>query len=90
MSGKALYGGCGAVVAIAACLFMLVLAPSLMGQTAGTGALTGTVTDPSGAVVPNATVTATNVATGQVRTAAITDAGGTLQHLCAAPRRLIR
>lgn len=32
-------------------------------QTAGEGALQGTVADPSGAVVPNATVTATNVAT---------------------------
>ncbi len=30
---------------------------SLGAQTAGTGALTGTVKDPSGAVVPNATVT---------------------------------
>ena len=32
-------------------------------QTAGEGAIQGTVTDPTGAVVPNATVTATNVAT---------------------------
>jgi hypothetical protein len=38
------------------------------GQTAGTGALTGTVTDPTGAVVPGATVIATNVDTGQERT----------------------
>src|SRR5438309_7351328 len=43
--------------------------PSLMAQTAGTGALTGTVTDSSGAVIPNATVTATSVDTGQARTA---------------------
>src|SRR5438445_7714258 len=41
---------------------------SLMAQTAGTGALTGTVKDPSGAVIPNATVTATSVDTGQART----------------------
>jgi hypothetical protein len=46
----------------------LLWVPSLMSQTAGTGALTGTVTDPSGAVVPNATVTATSIATGQART----------------------
>jgi len=38
-------------------------------QTAGTGALTGTVTDPSGAVVPSVTVTATNTGNGQARTA---------------------
>ena len=41
---------------------------SLMAQTAGTGALTGTVKDPSGAVIPNATVTLTSVDTGQART----------------------
>src|SRR5579859_692681 len=41
---------------------------SLMAQTSGTGALTGTVKDPSGAVIPNATVTLTSVDTGQART----------------------
>ena len=41
---------------------------SLMAQTPGTGALTGTVKDPSGAVIPNATVTLTSVDTGQART----------------------
>jgi WD40 repeat protein len=43
---------------LCACL----LALSLPGQTI-TGAITGTVTDPSGAVVPNAKITATNQAT---------------------------
>jgi len=33
-------------------------------QVGGEGAIEGTVTDPTGAVVPNATVTAINVATG--------------------------
>ncbi|HTW24275.1 MAG TPA: carboxypeptidase regulatory-like domain-containing protein [Candidatus Baltobacteraceae bacterium] len=37
----------------------------LYAQSAGTGSLTGTVTDPSGAIVPNVTVTAKNAATGQ-------------------------
>jgi hypothetical protein len=41
----------------------------LYGQTAGTGALTGTVSDPTGSVVPNVTVTVTNTGSGQARTA---------------------
>jgi len=40
----------------------------LIGQTSGTGALTGTVTDPSNAVIANATVTVTSNATNHSRT----------------------
>ncbi|MGZ7100085.1 MAG: carboxypeptidase-like regulatory domain-containing protein, partial [Candidatus Angelobacter sp.] len=43
--------------------------PSLLAQSAGTGALTGTVTDPSGAVIPGVAVTATNTDTNQTRAA---------------------
>lgn len=50
------------------CLLVVVI-PTLMAQTASTGAIRGTVTDSSGAVVPNVTVTATNAGTGQSRTA---------------------
>ena len=41
----------------------------------GVGELTGLVSDPSGAVVSNATVTLTNTATGDKRTAVTTPAG---------------
>jgi hypothetical protein len=54
-------------LSLAAWLLLLGVTP-LSAQSAGTGALTGTLTDPSGAVVPNVTVTLTNNATGQVRT----------------------
>src|ERR1700728_561061 len=45
------------------------LAPAALAQTNSTGALTGTVTDASGGVVVGATVTITNLGTGQERTA---------------------
>jgi Carboxypeptidase regulatory-like domain/TonB-dependent Receptor Plug Domain len=61
------------LLAVAA-LFALTAAP-LMAQSSTTGGLTGTVTDPSGAVISGATVTATNIGTGQARTVT-TDANG--------------
>jgi hypothetical protein len=58
-------------------VFLIVASfPSLMAQTAGTGALTGRVTDASGGAVSNVTVTTTSVDTGQVRNA-ITGTDGT-------------
>ncbi|MGH9563179.1 MAG: carboxypeptidase-like regulatory domain-containing protein, partial [Terracidiphilus sp.] len=62
------------VMLLAAALFAIG-APKMMAQSSSTGALTGTVTDPSGGVITGATVTATNLATGQARTAT-TDANG--------------
>ena len=47
---------------------LVTLAPFLMGQTVGSGTLTGKVTNASGDAVANITVTATNVDTGQART----------------------
>jgi len=41
----------------------------------GNGSITGTITDPGGAVIPAATVEARNTETGVVRTAASTSAG---------------
>src|SRR4051812_23865811 len=44
-------------------------------QLAGTGAIAGSIQDPSGAVVPGATVTAVNVATNVRTTRATTSTG---------------
>ncbi|MGH9740139.1 MAG: carboxypeptidase regulatory-like domain-containing protein [Candidatus Acidiferrales bacterium] len=52
------------------CLAAILLCVSLAhAQSAGTGAIAGTVTDPSGAAVVNSKVTLTSLATGQARTA---------------------
>jgi Carboxypeptidase regulatory-like domain len=48
---------------------LMATTPSLLGQSAGTGALAGTITDPSGAAIPDVAVTLTNADTGQTRTA---------------------
>ena len=47
----------------------LALQAALLGQSAGTGALTGTVTDMTGGIVPAATVVLTSTDTNQTRTA---------------------
>ena len=60
-------GGVRSLVVV--CLFVI-LAPSLMAQTDGTGALKGTLTNPFGAPVAFAMVTATSLDSGQVRPAA--------------------
>ncbi|MDE3104488.1 MAG: TonB-dependent receptor [Acidobacteriota bacterium] len=50
-------------------------APAAYAQVAGTASIQGTVTDPSGAAIPNATVTLTNTDTHASRTA-VTDGAG--------------
>jgi hypothetical protein len=60
---------------LAAAGVVTVAAPAALGQTAVTGALSGTVTDASGAVVPNATVTISNAGNGSTQTV-VTDAQG--------------
>src|SRR5579872_5888016 len=58
------------VLALTACLFV---APNVAAQS--TASITGTVTDATGAVVPNATVTVRNEATGEERTTQTDSAG---------------
>lgn len=58
------------ITAVLALTVLLALwVPAAMAQSSGTSGLTGTVTDPSGAAIPNVTVTLTSNSTGQVRTA---------------------
>ncbi len=59
-------------IALALCLGLWI-APPLPGQTLSS--ITGTITDTSGAVTPNAKVTITNVATGVAKKATVSSAG---------------
>ncbi len=56
------------------CMLLLATTSSLFGQ-AGRGAISGLITDSSGAIIPGATVTATVTATGTKLTATSTAAG---------------
>ncbi len=75
---------CVCAIAYLTLAFLLISSPSAVGQTAATGALTGTVKDSSGAVVPNATVTLTDTGTGQNRTDS-TGADGTFKFTLLSP-----
>jgi len=72
MKGKGLF----TLSAVAFFAYLLAFdVPKVYGQAASAGALFGTVSDPSGAVVPNAQVTLTNTATQQTRTVTTNAAG---------------
>jgi hypothetical protein len=60
---------------VALCLALLFSACMVFAQTGGTGSIQGTVTDPSGAIVPGASITATNIATGIKTGTVTTDTG---------------
>ena len=64
---RSIKGNCGrgAILALQLSTFLLIAASSLHGQINAT--ISGTITDPSGAVVANATVTVTNEFTGEAR-----------------------
>src|SRR5262245_34003691 len=55
---------------LAVLFLFLAVSTAALGQSAVTGAISGTVSDPSNAVVPNATVTLLNVGTNREETAA--------------------
>src|ERR1700755_2626463 len=60
----------------AVCLCLVLVAPAALAQSqATTGDIVGRVLDPAGAVIPGATVTATNKDTGLERTATADDEG---------------
>jgi outer membrane receptor protein involved in Fe transport len=58
------------------CTAMCCLATRTSAQTIVTGGFSGTITDPTGAVVPEVTLTAKNTATGDVFTTTSTATGG--------------
>ena len=59
------------------CLWAVTLPAVVLGQNLGSaGTVQGTVTDPSGAVIPGATVTIYNPVTGFTRTASTDSSGG--------------
>jgi hypothetical protein len=62
-------------VAVIFLLTLLSPGASASAQTAATGALTGTITDPTGAVLPIASVKVTNEVTGETRTVATQSSG---------------
>jgi len=58
------------VVSVLVCLGLVTICATMAhAQSAGTGAISGIVSDPQNRAVPNATVTATSLETGQARTA---------------------
>jgi hypothetical protein len=76
------------LIGVAFLLLAFLCAPSVLAQS-DRGSITGTVTDPTGAVVPDAKVTATNLTTGEVRETTTSDQGTyTLPELKADPYRV--
>ncbi|MFN7949849.1 MAG: carboxypeptidase-like regulatory domain-containing protein [Blastocatellia bacterium] len=63
---------------VASVLLFTVPALTTLAQTAATGALTGTITDPTGAVIAGAQIKVTNEVTGEARTASSSASGAYL------------
>ena len=62
-------------IVVGVCVAILASPAGSNAQSAGTGSIQGSITDSTGAIIQNATVTATNVAT-QVKQIAITEGNG--------------
>src|SRR5437763_12891387 len=73
--GAAVYSSKTFLVQIIVLTVLGISIPSVLAQSASTSALTGRVTDPTAAVLPGVMVTATAVATNQVRTAITAEDG---------------
>src|SRR6185437_8289277 len=79
---KVLHFGISGCLALSALLFLSALTGTTAQAQAVYGSIIGTVTDPSGAVVPNASVTVSNVAKGTSVTVTTNSSGQyTVQHL---------
>jgi len=65
-----------ACLQFAAFLLLALWVPALMAQSSGTSGLVGVIKDPSGASIPNVTVTLTSNSTAQVRTTTTGADGG--------------
>jgi outer membrane receptor protein involved in Fe transport len=66
------------VALLGSILLLSMLSVAAYGQTAGTGAIAGTITDPRGAVVAGATISAIDVTTGEKRTTVSSGTGNYL------------
>jgi hypothetical protein len=74
-TAREVYRGVVTAYLLAATIAFLASFTAIQAQTLTTGDLAGTVSDQSGAVIPGATVSLTNVATGARQTATTNDAG---------------
>ena len=63
------------ISAIAAVIMAVWTGPLGLSQTSSTGAITGTATDPTGALIPGVEITITNEATGEMRSTISSDNG---------------
>src|SRR5215469_12094223 len=77
MSRKTIFKGAVMRCSRIFCLILVLLAVASLGyaQSAATATIVGQIVDAQGAVIPNATVTATNTATGIPHTAKTTSSG---------------